>query len=298
MKSLNQLSLDFLTFSNDPNAATLSKSLMNTAVHYVMSLEDWNFNKDSKTYTSTASQQDFTIPMNCAKVRYVEIYSGSLWYVPNEIKSGTLWRKLNYTPVYSDIPQFWYISNSTQKVSIFPIITSAGNLVKVGFTKKLKDLSAADYTTGTVSAVANGTAITGAGATFTTSMIGRSLQVSGTNTIVDGMWFDIIDVPTAATLTVKQMIPAAITGATYTISELIPFMDGFENIALFWALDVYYKTREMPALSTYYEKMWTTMLEDMRGRDMRSADSLLRQQNKIPALDPNSFAWGLSISEP
>jgi hypothetical protein len=79
-KSFTQVVADFLTFSNDSNATTFAKSLVNTGIHYILSLQDWNFNKDSITYASVASQQDYDKPMPSDKIRYVNVYSGSIWY--------------------------------------------------------------------------------------------------------------------------------------------------------------------------------------------------------------------------
>jgi hypothetical protein len=299
MKSFNALVADFLVYTNDPNSTTLAQSLVNTAIHYVMNLSDWNFNKETVTYLSVAQQQDYIRPLAAGRVRYVNVYTGNLWYAPKEMKDGELWRRINYTLVYSDIPQYWFVSNTSQKISLFPVPSSAGNSITIGYTKRVKDLGAVDYVTGTVSAVAGTTLITGAGgAAFTKSMIGRSLAVSGTNTVADGMWFDIIDVPTSATLTVKQQVPVAISGATYNITELIPFMEGFEDIALFWALDAYYRTREALDLAAKWESQWVAMLDEMKGRDTRSTDSLIKKQTPVDIIDVNSFPWSITLYNP
>lgn len=297
MKTFNQTVTDFQTLSNDASTGTqtLAKTLVNLANHRILGRGDWNFNKDSKDYTTVALQQEYDPPYNADKIEFVNFYAGSIWYAPKEMRSDDYWTILNRTTVYSDAPQFWHISTRTRKFGLYPIPSSAGNTIRVVFTKKIRDLSVADYTTGTVTTVANSITITGAGTTFTPRMVGSWIKITSTTTVLGDMWFEINGYTSATVITVRESVPVAVAGASFTISELIPFPDGFEDIPLWFALDKYYQMREKPTLGREYERMWKEALEELERRDVRSATGILEKQTPITPVDPNSDPYAINI---
>jgi len=297
MKSFNQTVSDFKILSNDSSVAndTLGKSLINIALHKVLAMSNWTFNKDSKTFSSVASQQSYDPPYNAARIEYVSVTFGSVVYVPKEVRDGKDWAILNSVVVTSDVPQYWYVSNRTKKISVFPVPASVNQTWKIGFLKKNRDYSASDYTTGTVTTTANSTAIVGAGTSWNKAMIGRYIQISGTNTILDGFWFEITAVTDTTHLTVREFAPVAVATASYTLTEMMPFPDGFEEIPLWFALDKYYQMKEKPVLAREYEKMWTESVAEMERKDSRSATGLLEKQGDLNPIDPNINPWGITI---
>jgi hypothetical protein len=266
------------------------------AIHRVLGRGDWNFNKDRKDYTTVAQSQYFDPPYNADKIEYANVYSNLIWYVPKELRSGSYWRVLNRTEVYSDIPQYWNISTRTRKIGLYPIPATAGNTVRIGFTKKIRDLSVADYTTGTVTTTANSTTITGAGTTFTPRMVGEWIKITSTTTVLGDMWLEINGYTSATVITVRESVPVAVAGASFTIAELIPFPDGFEDIPLWFALDKYYQMREKPTLGREYERMWKEALDELERRDIRSATGILEKQTPIKPIDPNTDPWAIDIT--
>lgn len=289
-KTFNQGATDYTTISNDDSAAnlTLGKSLMNQCIHTVLSMADWTFNRGTKTYDTVASQQYYSPPSDMKRVDYVNVTVDDVTYTPKEIKTDREWDILNEVSVEGDVPEYWFISNSTQKIGLFPIPSSAGNTITVGYTKKIKDLSVADYTTGTISGTVDTVALTGAGgATFSSAMVGRSIQI-------DGFWYLITAVPTAATLTVRETLKATYSGETFTISELIPFPDGFEDIPLWYALSKYYLMREKTPLATSYNSLYVNSVDEMLRRDARSVIGLVEKQTPVKQVDPNMYPRDLS----
>ena len=298
MKSFTQTFTDCQSISNDSSATTLAlfKGWINDCVHKVLSLSDWTFNKDSKTYTSVAQQQDYDTPYNMAKLDYVRIYMGGVYYTLKEIKSGTLWQQINYVPVYSDVPSLYHVSNRTRKISIYPIPSSTAQTIKIGFTKKVRDLSVADYTTGTVTTVVDDNTITGAGATWVNKMAGRYINITNTSEVIGGMWLEIVSVvPASSTLEVRENMPVSVAGASYTIAEMIPFMDGFEDIAIWFAMDRFYQMRENPTYAREYERMWKEAVDEMMARDQRSCEDILEKETGVQVLNPNSNPWSIEI---
>jgi len=288
MKTYNQTATDFTTISNDASAANLAlgKSLMNQCIHKILAMDDWTFNRNTYTFATVASQQDYNPPYDMWRMDYLNLTYGGVKYVPIEIKSGRKWALLNEVLVYGNVPQYWFISNKTQKIGIWPIPSDALGSVKIGYIKKVRDLSVADYTTGTIAGTIDTTALTGGGATFTSAMIGRYIQI-------DGFWYLITAVPTAATLTTREKLKDTYTTSTFTISELIPFPDGFEDIPLWYALEKYYQMREKPVIANQYGLMWRESQQEMLRRDSRSVVGILEKEPSIRAFDPNIFPQNL-----
>jgi hypothetical protein len=275
----------------------LFKTWINDSIHKVLSLSDWNFNRSYRDYTTSANQKEFEKPYNAAKITNVRVYTGGVYYTPKEVKSDKLWEQINYVATYSDVPSFWHYNDETSNIELYPTHTSASDTVRIYFTKRTRDLSVADYTTGTVTTVANDQTITGAGgATWVLKMEGRDIKITDTSNVIGSMWFEIESVvPATSTLEIKENMPVASAGASYTIAEMIPFMDGFEDIALWYALDNFYQMREMPVMAREYERKWNGAISEMMGRDQKSADGVLVQEEPVEILDCNVNPWCITI---
>lgn len=298
MKSFTQTYTDCQNTTKDSSTDTLAlfKTWINDCCHKVLSLSDWNFNKSYKDYTTTANQKDFEKPYNAAKIGGVRVYTGGVYYMPREMKNDRIWEQINYVVTYSDVPSYWHYNDETGMVELYPTHTSASDTVRIYFTKRTRDLSVADYTTGTVTTVANDQTITGAGATWVLKMEGRYIKITDTSNIIGDMWFEIESVvPASSTLEIKENMPVASAGASYTIAEMIPFMDGFEDIAFWYALDKFYQMKEMPVMAREYERMYNEALSEMIGRDQKSADGVLVQELPVETINPNTNPWGIEI---
>jgi hypothetical protein len=296
---------DVASLTNDPLLAVgasnnaLNQTLINMGVQYVMKLADWNFNRTSIDITSVASQQSYVLPYNIERMNYVNVYANGIWYTPREIKDGRIWRQINYvTTNYTDVPQYWHYSNNSGKIDIYPIPASAGNTIRAGYTKKLRDLSeTAGYSTGKITTVADSNVLTGIGTTFTPRMVGASLKITSATTQTGDFWYEINSYTSATVIGSKNNVPVTIVapGASYTINEMIPFAEGYENIATWFACDKYYQMREMPEMAKQYEQMWKETLEEMKARDQRSVNGVLKKESSLVYLDPNADPWAIRI---
>mgnify|MGYP001571625931 CR=1 FL=1 len=292
MKTFNQTVSDFLVLSNDSSGTTLAKTLINIGTHKVLSLSDWSFLKDSKSISSGTGVQNYNPPYNMAKMEYVNYWYGGVWYTPKEIRDGETWTQLTaVSTVTSAIPQYWYISNRTHKIGLCPASTNSKGTIKMGFTKKIRDFSVSDYSTGSISASANGTIFTGTSTNWTDLMAGRFLQVSAGTTVAHGYWFEITAVGSSTSLNVKESIPSDISAGTYTISETIPLPDGFEDIPLWYALNQYYQMKLQPVLAREYGIMYKEGIQDLLMRDSRSVTGLIEKDEPISMYDVNSNPW-------
>lgn len=79
------------------------------------------------------------------------LVGGILWQ-PLDAPNRQFWDSLNTIPFYSDFPQFSYRFKANQ-IQLFPIPTSANDPIQINYKRRIKDLSVADFTTGTITTV-------------------------------------------------------------------------------------------------------------------------------------------------
>jgi len=297
-KTIQQSVIDLQTLTGDSSTSsgTLAKTLINFGIRSVLGSQDWTFYKGSETRSSATSVQDYSKPYNAFRMDYVNYWDSGVWYALPEVKDSKQWRIMNST-VVTGLPYCWHISNRTGNIGLFPIPAGSSGTIKMGFLKKIRDLGASDYSTGSVSATAGSNILSSGSSSWGTVFQGRSLSISGTNTIVDGYWFEIDEIIGTGTLTVKEEIPVGVTTASYKISELIPIPDGYEDIVLWYALDRYYQMKEKPALAREYERKYKEQLGELMNRDMRSVSGLIEQEDSYRgSMNANSNPWSITLS--
>jgi hypothetical protein len=297
VKSTGSLVSDFQSITGDSSTSSLSlaKTFFNLCIHNVLSLSDWNFNKDRKDLTTTTNTQSYDSPYNSAKIDNIYVWYGGVWYTPKEVRSGTLWRQLNYVPVYSSIPQYWHIGNRSKKVGIFPIPSDSNGTIRITYTKRIVDIgNVSDYSTGSVKSVANSSILNFSGGSISTNKLGRWFQVTDTNTVADNYWFEIDSVASSGgSVTIKQSMPVSLGSVNFRISELVPLMDGFEDLPLYFALGKYYQMREKIPISQTYEELYRNSLTSLMERDQRSVQDVFEKEtlSTTPVYDVNSNPW-------
>ena len=232
----------------------------------VLIARKWSFNRDYKEIATIANQQAYDLPYNCYKVLGIKATVGTTDYTPREIISDSTWRKLNRTVPTSDIPQFWRVNTFKNKLEVYPKSSSSGNTITVYYIKKIKDLSKDDIESsatsyyGTVSIEENTVIVEGTGTKFNSSpyfpnksIIDKWIQFTD-----DGHWYKITDVIDDTHIVISPYFGGqSISNGYFTIGEMIPLPDGFEDILLWGALSVYYKQRgENLEMAEKYEIMF------------------------------------------
>lgn len=197
--------------------------------------------------THTVYTQVYTLPPYTRKPETVYVTVGNYRYTPKEVTTREQWDKLNQVQISSDIATHYHIYDG--KLELFPRPASANNVVTINARRIAKDLSVADYSTGNIDIVTNGsTAVTGAGTPgWTTSMIGRWLKITPSNTASangDGFWYEIAQVPSSTTLVLTKQYggPSLTTGASaaYTIGEASLIHEPHDTLPVYEGLRVYF----------------------------------------------------------
>jgi len=206
----------FGTLSNDSSTAnlTVGDTLMNAFEKKIS--KKFNFLEGSLYSSTVASQQFYELPNNFGRLNNVTVTISDTKHSPKLITTREQWDLLNMsgTPT-SDIPEFYYIFN--KEIGFFPIPASATtDAIYIQFHKNFRDLTLADYTTGTITSIANGgTAVVGSGTVWTAKMA--------------GMWIRITDSSTASLLKNFQAFSSARTASDAKRKLLIPFFARYSS---------------------------------------------------------------------
>ncbi|MBT9131503.1 MAG: hypothetical protein DDT41_01809 [candidate division WS2 bacterium] len=204
---------------------------------------------------------------------------GGTDYYLKEIKNWQTWTALNRTTITSTIPRNYFVNNDT--IELYPIPSLAGNIITFYFQKRIIDLGAADYSVGTIAVIAGATTVAGTGTVWTSAMVGRSIRIGG--------WFyEITAVASTTALTIARESADTVSGATYVISEMIPFPDGFTDISLFGALMLYFQSKENSTQAQQYKQLYEEGLDNLIRRDDKTENRIIEKDEQI-LIDINKF---------
>ncbi len=219
-----------------------------------------------KDMYTVASQETYYIPNGFRKLIDMYIYSDdgssntATIYSPEMVFDPVKWKRiLQYRLGTQDVPYFTYIEGQTFKIQ--PIPASTGNLIRLRGRLQTKDLSIADYTTGSVVSIANGgTAVVGTGTTWTKEMIGSFIQIAVTQAANggDGFWYEIGGWTDATHITLlKPYEGTSISAGTaaYTIGQCSVIPEAYDIGIVYRATALYWDNQnDLVRGKTYWLK--------------------------------------------
>ena len=230
----------------------------------------YNFLEGSLYSSTVADQQFYELPNNFGRLNNVTVTISSTKYSPKLITSREQWDEINTsgTPT-SDIPEFYYIFN--KQIGFYPTPASAtANAIYIQFHKNFKDSTLADYTTGTITSIANGgTAVVGSSTVWTAKMAGMWIQITDSSTANtgDGEWYEIDSVTSATALVLKmpyQGIAIAVGTGAYTIGQVSLLPEDMQLLPVFEALVAYFTSiKPDNAKKQEYKSEVSTMNQQM-----------------------------------
>jgi len=169
-----------------------------------------------KTSSTVADQVYYHYPPDVVDIENVQITVNSVKYPLDTIHSQSIWNWLNSLTIQaSAIPQF--IFPRRDDFGIWPT-PQAVYTITFDFHMRDRNLTTADYTTGSVAVTENSATVTGTDTTFTANMVGRWFQVT-TNT-KDSYWYRVASYTSATVIALESAYEGA-TGSTlvYKIGE-------------------------------------------------------------------------------
>lgn len=248
-----------LTNNESSSNLSLGDTLIDSETRRIISKVDSNLLHDVTTGTTIANVQNYPLPGNLKKLRSVTIDQGTTRWPVLESPNRDHWNELNIvspTSYTSNVPVYYYIIG--REIYIWPTPGTASQTIIYDYDKKLNEQMADDYTVGSIATVTTGSTnilanTSGTSLLWTDSMAGRYLQITKTNNANsgDGEWYEIKEVSNATTIVLKTNYQGqAITSgtATYIIGEISPLPDGFHELPVYRAAEIYWsKNNEIRA---------------------------------------------------
>lgn len=203
------------------------------------------------TAITTVGVQAYAIPATVSKIKNDTITVGQLVYTPAPVQSIQEWTMLNALPYTSDIPNYFYIYNN--QVLFWPIPSTSGNIITFNYKGRTPDLSFADYSTGTLSAIAVGSnVVTGIATSWNaTGLFPLNTDLSYFNLFLkitppsgEGIWYQIQKFTSDTSVTLLgpiQNAPSA-TAAAYVIGQLPLLQEDFHDMLPYGAAMVYFSS--------------------------------------------------------
>lgn len=246
MRTCSSYISDFINLSNNTDASnsTLGLKLINDALRHLVGVFFFN----EATYTvpggTVASQAGYTLPFNNKQVINTTVLIGSVLWQPTEVATRKQYDALNVIAFNNNFPQYYYIYNN--QLLLWPAPGENSDVITINYKRRIRDLSAVDYTTGTVSVTTATTTVTGSGTSWTTNMAGRWLNIpltASNTTSGDDEWYQIASVTNATTLVLNNPYQGGtVTGGTHTVGEVPILPEDYQDLPLYRALYVYFST--------------------------------------------------------
>ena len=246
--------------TGDDSAATLVmfKRSINDTDKIVSAKAPFLCMETTATKTTVASQEGYQIPNTIQKIRSVKVtLADGTIYRPRPVEDPRYWEYLQSLEAGdSDVARL-YMKQGNQ-VLLWPEPATAGSTITIRGTRRLRDLSLADYTTGTITTatVADET-ITGSGSSWATGSVGNWIRID--YTAGDFQWYEISSITDTTNLElVKPYEGASIAAgsATYKIGEFSYIPGEYHPLLTYRPLAIYYAGQENQALATMYWRMY------------------------------------------
>lgn len=264
MKTFNELYTEALDQAQDSSAeaTTLIKSAINQGVKKFRSKIRKDYFNEEKTFSTVGDQQYYQMPEDCIRPDNVIITIGGVKYVLDYVDTKEDWYNLNQTVTTSDIPENFWVKGADQ-FGIYPVpstsVSSAGLLI---YQRKQKEMSVADYTTGTITVTNNSAAVVGSGTTFTALMVGRVLMVEDAGG-ENRLGYKIAGYTDATHITLEQTYAGPTGGSkTYRIGEAPDIPEEYHESLVDYALFRYYLKRRDRGMVRDMKALFETALEE------------------------------------
>lgn len=263
----------FISGDNSPATLTQLKQDINIGYKRFDAAISRYFTRQQKFANLVAGQKYYQTPIDSIRVTEVSVVLSTGYEYPLEqVRSEHEWRMMNIVPNYaSNLIQFYFVYGNDQ-IGLFPQpAQSITNGIRFVYQPQDVDLTQDDYTTGTATVTATGTTVTGTGTTWTTSMVGRQLQITDGS---DGQWYEITAVGSATSLTLKTPYNGnSVSGGTYRIAQIFIFPGEYDDVPVDYALSRFFEFRNNPNRATYHTLRYTTAVEDALRRYSSSSTS-------------------------
>lgn len=232
-----------------------------------------------RTFGTVADQQFYDLPADAIRVKTIVVTIDGVPYPLEEIEDEDMWNELNMRESTSDIPEYFFVRGGSE-FGLFPKpSTTTANAIAVRYERRMRDMSAADYTAGTITLTNDSTTVTGVGTTFIEAMVGRWIRIDDPNG--DGMWYKIEDFTSTTVLVLERKYQGDTLGtANYTIGEMPDIPEEFHENIVDYACYRYYRKRKDRSMAREFKSDFDDALVECQAYYSSSTSSQYTRANK------------------
>jgi len=294
MKSFTTLRNTFGTLTANTTTANLAlgDQLINDSLRYLTTKYFFNERSQVVPGGTIAGTQFYDLPYNIKTLLNVYVTVGNIRYQLTEAPNRAFWDSLNFVPYTSDIPQFYYIFN--KKCYIFPTPASSSNAITYNYKARLRDLTQADYVTGTVTLTNASSVVTGSVTTFTADMVGR--WIYATPPTGDGNWYEIGSYTSSTVLGLVNQYQGLTAGSITTLIGEVPLLgEDYQDLPVYRALSIYFTSRNPdPNKATFYTDLYNAGVEALDAEFGSKSWSVAITPADVEVNNPNLFTRSLT----
>lgn len=203
---------------------------------------EWRIQK--RYFSTAADSRYYQLPEDCIRPQSIIITVGGIDYPLTQIDDDEEWNRLCSLGDTSDMPEFYYVEGSDQ-FGIWPTPASTGDLNgTIRYEGRMRRMSQADYTAGTITVTAGSQNVVGVGTTWTAQMVGRTLIVEDGGD-QDGIGIKVAAFTDATHITLENFYGGQTGGSkSYRIGEVPDIPDEFHESLIDYGMYRYYKRRK------------------------------------------------------
>lgn len=271
------------------------KDWLNDGIKKAYAVLNAEYFYNTHTDATADGTESYPLPYNCEKVHSIKVTISSKDYVAIEFPGGeNEWLALTggaTSATENTYPTYYYVKKDTYE--FYPASSTSSYVITIRYKVNAKDLSVADFATGTVkTTVVGSTAVVGnTGTAWTSAMAGRWIKITS-----DGRWYRMTSVTDAVNMVLaREWGGTAITAGTeaYIIGEMSLLPDSFQEMPIDYTLYRYYLQKEEATRAGEYKSIFEDNLKRLKeyGSNLTTSGVLVEDVN---IRDYNDYPMGLS----
>ncbi len=206
------------TYTGLTDTTTFIKREINNTVGFIFNLmKEYRLQPGPRTASTVASQKYYSYPPDFSKMESLTITNGTNNTPLKIVQSQEEWDRLQQITISSGYATS--IFPRQYDFGIYPTPSAAYTMTLNGNYNPL-NMTASDYTTGTVTVTNNNATITVSGGTFTSAMVGRWFALTTSDGVVSGNLYKVLSYTSSTSMQLTIPISESSgSGLTYMIFE-------------------------------------------------------------------------------
>lgn len=283
-----------LTLNNSSDNLSFGDTMINEGIRAMLGSIPWPFLEKTGTETTVAAQQAYKLPGDLYRLIDVFIQVGTMKYNPTQVTSFDDWNRLNNPAgIQNDTATYFFVIQNN--LYFWPTPASSSNTITYSYLVQNRDLSLADYTTGTIVTATNGSrTITGSGTSWAAGMAGMWIKITPTTAANggDGLWYQVDTVDSATQITlVREYAGTSISAgsAAYTLGDCSPIPEKYQRGPVYFAAAEYFRKNNDMGRAEYFQRMYDDTLRGLTEDEATKTTSNVVDDGTIfsPPVNPN-----------